>query len=302
MKIIGYIVTIVLILYAVESIAGSLITLRSIERRNPQVKEIRRNVRQTIKTIRGKKDPSFLPQLTFYSYKVKNKDTFWKVISSVGMDIDTLLSVNDLSSPSSIQPGIVILIPNMRGIIISGNEKKKLYQISSTNKIDIKYIKHVNKSPDLNKKYLFIPEGKVTRLERSLFLGTAFLSPLKKGRETSSFGMRDNPTNRGHREFHKGIDLSCPVGTPIYAARSGTVIFSGFRGGYGRLIIIRHEHNYLTYYGHLSRNKVKKGDRIRTGQLIALSGNTGRSTGPHLHFETRKGNRPINPALMTRKR
>lgn len=94
---------------------------------------------------------------------------------------------------------------------------------------------------------------------------------------------------------HNGIDIGMPIGTSVKAADGGKVTFAGWKSGYGYLVIIDHENGYKTYYGHLSKTLVKKGQRVYRGQIIAKSGNTGRTTGPHLHFEVRKNNVPVNP-------
>jgi len=110
---------------------------------------------------------------------------------------------------------------------------------------------------------------------------------------TSRFGYRG-------REFHEGIDIAVPWGSNVYAADGGVVEFVGWLGGYGKLIIINHQNGYKTYYGHLSRFLVSPGQKVAKGQLIAKSGSTGRSTGPHLHFEVRKNGVPQNPLVYLR--
>lgn len=114
------------------------------------------------------------------------------------------------------------------------------------------------------------------------------------GRLTSGFGFRISPTSR-RREFHNGIDIANKAGTDIYASASGVVTFSGYNGSYGRMIIISHGNGYTTVYAHNSRNLVNVGDRVTKGDVIAKMGSTGRSTGPHVHFEIRKNGKPINP-------
>ena len=95
--------------------------------------------------------------------------------------------------------------------------------------------------------------------------------------------------------MHTGVDFAAPSGTPIKAAKSGYVTFSGSKGGYGNAVLINHNDDYSTLYGHASRLLVKEGQYVKQGDVIALVGSTGRSTGPHLHFEIfRNGNR-INP-------
>lgn len=115
-----------------------------------------------------------------------------------------------------------------------------------------------------------------------------FAKPITRGVVTSEFGWR-----WGRR--HNGIDIGMPIGTDIKAADGGVVTFSGTKGGYGKCIIIDHGANLETRYAHNSKLYVKKGDKVFKGQTIAASGNTGVSTGPHLHFEIRKNGTPINP-------
>ncbi|MEO6714169.1 MAG: M23 family metallopeptidase [Mycobacteriales bacterium] len=102
--------------------------------------------------------------------------------------------------------------------------------------------------------------------------------------------------------MHKGIDLASSTGTPIYAASDGVVTFAGAAGGYGRLVTIRHAGGYTTAYGHMSKIKVSTGERVKAGEIIALVGSAGHSTGPHLHFEVRTGGGTINPVPFLAKR
>ena len=102
------------------------------------------------------------------------------------------------------------------------------------------------------------------------------------GRLTSGFGPRK-------RNFHDGIDLAAPVGTPVHAAGDGHVAFSGTLRGYGKVVILKHANEFHTVYAHHHRNRVKKGARVRRGDIIGEVGVTGRVTGPSLHFEIRKG-------------
>jgi murein DD-endopeptidase MepM/ murein hydrolase activator NlpD len=118
--------------------------------------------------------------------------------------------------------------------------------------------------------------------------GTGTFAYPARGKITSGFGRRG-------QKNHNGIDIALPTGTPVKAADGGTVTFSGRQGTYGYLVIIDHGEGYTSYYGHNSKNLVSKGDKVHKGQTIALSGNTGRSTGPHLHFEVRKFGVPVNP-------
>jgi len=99
----------------------------------------------------------------------------------------------------------------------------------------------------------------------------------------------------GRREFHDGIDIAIPTGTPILAPKSGVVIASGFCRGYGNFMRVLHENNYITFYAHLSRSLFAEGDSVSQGEHIAYSGNTGQSTGPHLHFGIFQGEQFVDP-------
>ena len=114
------------------------------------------------------------------------------------------------------------------------------------------------------------------------------------GRITSKYGYRIDPFSRRY-EFHRGIDLKAPKGTPVRATAEGRVIFAGWKYGYGRTVIIRHAYGYKTVYAHLHRLKVKKGAWVKAGDVIGFVGSTGRSTGSHLHYEVRKRGKSVNP-------
>lgn len=114
-------------------------------------------------------------------------------------------------------------------------------------------------------------------------------------RFASGFGYRIHPIYKT-RKMHTGVDLTAPVGTKVYATGDGTIIKAGYsRGGYGKRIIVNHGFGYKTVYAHLSEIDVKEGQKVKRGDVIGEVGNTGRSTAPHLHYEVRYKNKPVNP-------
>jgi len=117
------------------------------------------------------------------------------------------------------------------------------------------------------------------------------------GKITSSFGLRTDPID-GKLRHHNGIDIAVPEGTEIKPVLSGKVVYSGYSNGYGNCVIVEHENGIQTIYAHNSKNLVKVGDTVTADTVIALSGSTGRTTGPHLHFEVRKDGKPVNPVAM----
>ena len=106
------------------------------------------------------------------------------------------------------------------------------------------------------------------------------------------------PAEKDQMQFHKGVDIAAPMGTDVYCAAQGKVIFAGQKSGYGNCVIIEHGNGLATLYGHLSKILVDANQQVKIGDVIAKVGNTGRSTGPHLHYEVRKNNTPINPKLF----
>jgi murein DD-endopeptidase MepM/ murein hydrolase activator NlpD len=127
---------------------------------------------------------------------------------------------------------------------------------------------------------------------RSMLMKT----PVDGARISSRFGRRFHPV-LGYNRMHKGIDFAVPSGTPVMAAGSGAITYAGYASGFGNLVVVSHTNGYATAYGHLSRFAagVKKGARVRQGQIVAYSGATGIATGPHLHYEVRVNGSQVNP-------
>ena len=130
--------------------------------------------------------------------------------------------------------------------------------------------------------------------QKSLLASTPAIRPTT-GWLSSAFGYRISPFT-GLKEFHQGIDIATRMGTPIIAPANGTVTFVGTKGGLGKCMVIKHGYGMVTRYGHLKEYLVKRGTRVKRGDKIALVGNTGRSTAPHLHYEVHLNGIPVNPA------
>lgn len=114
------------------------------------------------------------------------------------------------------------------------------------------------------------------------------------GRITSEFGMRENP-RYGGQEFHSGLDISAPTGSPVKATADGIVSFAGWSAGNGNLVVVEHGFGYSTFYAHNSSIAVKVGQRVKRGDTLAYVGSTGNTTGPHLHYEVWHNGKAINP-------
>ena len=139
-----------------------------------------------------------------------------------------------------------------------------------------------------------VKEAVALIIERGTKIPPSYIKPISGGRLSCGFGPRKAPT-KGASTNHPGVDWSTPVGTSVAASCGGTVSKAGWASGYGYCVFIEHEDGKQTRYGHLSKVLVKAGQKVKQGEKIALSGNTGVSTGPHLHFEIRVSGSPVNP-------
>lgn len=146
-------------------------------------------------------------------------------------------------------------------------------------------------------------DAKVKELDDALFKLNAVKTQVRKlplgnpGGDwvvTSSFGARSDPF-LGEAAFHAGMDFRAPIGSPIRAAGAGVVTKAGWNGGYGRLVEVDHGNGYATRYGHMSKILVNEGDRVKIGDILGEVGSSGRSTGPHLHYEVRKDGAAVDP-------
>jgi murein DD-endopeptidase MepM/ murein hydrolase activator NlpD len=134
--------------------------------------------------------------------------------------------------------------------------------------------------------------------ERRVFRATPSIWPAA-GYLTSHFGSRLSPFS-GLQDWHKGVDIAAPAGTPVRATADGVIQLAGWAGGYGKVVVIDHGDGFSTRYGHNRQILVKRGDRVKRGQIIALMGSTGNATGPHCHYEVWHLGRTVNPKRFMR--
>jgi murein DD-endopeptidase MepM/ murein hydrolase activator NlpD len=188
---------------------------------------------------------------------------------------------------------LVSTVPGILYTVKSGDTLKKIADRYDIKVEDIMRVNEMATDTINNGDVLFLPNAQFTAEERALIYGYIFIKPVH-GRFTSNYGYRRHPIF-GDRRFHTGIDIAAPTGTSVAAAKEGTVIFAGWKSGYGNCIIIKHQFGYTTLYGHLSRISVRVGQWVSQGQTIGRVGSTGNSTGPHLHFEVLKFGVHTNP-------
>lgn len=240
------------------------------------------------------------PSMKILEHTMSEGETLSGIASSLGVTVDQIMSSNRIFSSQSIQVGQTLRVPE-EGILHLVKKGQTLTDISLTYAVPIGEIISANAITDPGKIYagqeIIIPHGDAhlweTVIRLSLGKETRFIYPLM-GEVVSTFGWRVHPV-LGHRHHHNGMDFDVPTGTTVHAAAMGTVYTVGENEGYGTWIVLEHQEGYYTTYGHLSTVFVNKGQFVETGQPIAESGNSGISSGPHLHFEVRHGEFPIDP-------
>ncbi|MBM9548075.1 M23 family metallopeptidase [Leptospira sp. 201903074] len=272
------------------------VSLANLEYSNPSLKNLRSEIKENLRISKsGAKREELIP-LKYYQYKVRKEDNFFKIMARTGMDLETLSSVNELSSPHDLSPGMVLEIPNMRGTFhpeeTSGDEKTKQTLVEKYN-IDPNKLQY-----DSGREKWFLPGISMGKSEKSFFYGFGFQLPLTEARISSGFGKRLDPFTKKDT-FHGGIDLAAEQGSDVFSSMDGEVIFKGKQGGYGNLIIIKHSLGYETRYGHLFDFNINLGQKVKKGQKIGEVGQTGRATGPHLHFEIRRNSKRERPIFRS---
>jgi murein DD-endopeptidase MepM/ murein hydrolase activator NlpD len=231
------------------------------------------------------------------SYKVKRGDSVSKIAAAFSVSMDAIIASNGISNARSLREGETLRIPNMDGIPYTVKSGDSLSKISKSMGVPLEAILDANdlQSDNINAGMtLFIPGARMNKDDLALALGELFIYPLKGARLSSSFGWRNDPIS-GERRHHAAIDLSAPQGTVVWAAMDGKVSATGYNATYGNYIILSHAGGYQTMYAHLYSFSVKKGDTVTQGKQIGTVGNTGYSTGPHLHFAVYKNSVAVNP-------
>ncbi|MFW5782623.1 MAG: peptidoglycan DD-metalloendopeptidase family protein [Candidatus Muiribacteriaceae bacterium] len=240
----------------------------------------------------GQKDSINIPSIW---HRVKKGENLSYIASLYDISLSDLKAINDLNS-DMIFTGQKLKISKREGIDYKVEKGDSLWIISKKYHTTIKGIMEANSIDDYKIRVgdkLTIYPGEKWFLKKKRENSKLFIWPLNN-KITSPYGYRIHPVyNR--KVFHSGVDIRGSIGEPVKSAGDGKVYFAGERNGYGNLVIVRHRDGYETRYAHCSKLMVKKGDIVRKGTLIAKVGNTGVSTGAHLHFEVRKDGKTKNP-------
>jgi murein DD-endopeptidase MepM/ murein hydrolase activator NlpD len=242
-------------------------------------------------------DKPLLDSVGTERYTVQAGDTLSEIAARHDLDVGTLIGFNGISDVRRVMAGSTLKIPNIDGVPYTVKRGDSLEGIAASFGVSLNKVLDAN---DLQTalikpgQQLFIPGAEISEYTYKKAMGTLFVYP-SRGRLTSGFGYRIDPFT-GIRRMHYGIDLAEKVGTPVRATMRGTVAITGNQPrGYGKYVVLKHDYGYQSLYGHLHSIDVRRGQRIRQGQQLGTIGNSGRSTGPHLHFSIYKNNAPVDP-------
>lgn len=248
------------------------------------------------------------PKVT--TYKVVAGDTVSGIAERFGLKSSTILWSNDLRESDLLQVDQELKIPAVDGAVHTVESGDTIWEIAS--RYDVDFTKIVEANPDVDAEalqpgqVLLIPGGEPVYQRRSTMVasrggqrqaaasGTFGRWPLS-GPVTDWFGWRTHPVY-GTRHYHDGMDIGVPIGTPVLSVTRGRVSYVGYLGGYGLTVKVDHGDGLVTLYAHLSQANVEVGQSVGGGEQVALSGNTGTSTGPHLHFSVFVGGSPVDPS------
>ncbi|MFH0975342.1 MAG: M23 family metallopeptidase [Spirochaetota bacterium] len=230
-------------------------------------------------------------KLKIREHTVEDGDTLSELAKEYGVSMDTICGSNNLRSYDLIPSGKKLNIPNKDGILHKVAKGQSVNDIARNYKVSVDKIFAENDKKNFDfvsvGEIIFVPDAK------PMDIIPGFMWPAQKWYITCRYGWRRDPFN-GYRQFHQGLDIRSKYQL-IRATKYGKVTYTGWMGRYGNVIIIAHQSGWKSLYGHLSRIFVNSGQYVKQGQWIARSGNTGYSTGPHLHFELIKDGIPKNP-------
>jgi murein DD-endopeptidase MepM/ murein hydrolase activator NlpD len=238
-----------------------------------------------------------LPELTIYSYRTTLEDTLFGIAARISVPYSAVATLNRMNGTDLGSAGRQLLLPSIPGIfvpLVPGTDLEVIMH-------DLRHEQQAQVVTVTNDStttvFRFYPGEDFLSEERSTFLGLLFRAPLRVMTVSSPFGPRNHPVT-GVWGFHAGVDLPAPRGTPVMAARSGVVVETGHDATMGNYVLLDHSGGFTTFYAHLNTVAVSLMDSVRSGMIIGTVGNTGITTGSHLHFEIRQDNDPRDPMKL----
>ncbi|MDR1507834.1 MAG: M23 family metallopeptidase [Treponema sp.] len=277
---------------------GDFPVITRLDSRDPVFRQYVEAVDLSRRLVYGKReDPKKLAEnLRIYSYVLSDADDILSLAARCNIPYAGIATLNRISHPESMPR--TVLLPSVPGIFIPETPSTDLEQlIVSSRDWSGGVIVTIEGEIEGKNRYIFLPGEDFSATERTYFFNTGFRFPLREYRITSAFGPRPSPFT-GRIQNHRGLDLAAPSGTNVYAARDGRVAETGTDPVYGNYIIVAHDDNWVSLYGHLSAVNTVVHSRVGRDSVIGRVGSTGQSTGPHLHFEIRKNGQALDPGKL----
>lgn len=262
---------------------------------DPVFKQYSDDVQQARRALATRK-PGQIVQPWIYAYTASSGDSLMTIAARCAIPYDSIASLNRIPSAQHELAGSTILLPTVPGLYVPETAKTPLEKLLlSSIDPEQEFMEFTLYGNDLPRRVYLLPDVTFNGTVRAYFLTPTFRFPLPDGIVTSSFGMRKNPVT-GNIVFHRGIDLAAPRGTPVLSCADGLVTFLGRDPVLGLYIIVEHQGNRQSLYGHLERTEIELHSRVKSGTILGRVGSTGQSTGPHLHFEIHENGVPKDPA------
>ena len=236
------------------------------------------------------------PAITFFSYRRHPEEDLFILNAKLNLPYESIATLNDMQDPADATRLERILVPSEPGIFVHDPPR------TEQERMILAVRQNAGESPQklvvwkggVPQKLDFFAGSLFSEVERAYFLVILFCFPVQGATITSYYGPRRDPFD-GHPEFHGGLDLGAPEGTPVHAARDGIVADEGVNQELGNYIVLSHSGGCQTIYGHLSTINVKLGQGVGTGEIIGRVGRTGMATGPHLHFAVMRNGQSTDP-------
>ena len=242
-----------------------------------------------------------VPEVLLFLYTMREGDDLYSISARTNLGFAAIATLNGLTDSTSLREGNTIIIPNTPGLYIPARFRNELdrLMILMRNPMGVDN-DALSTTVGENELFYCIPGGKMNSLELAYFWGILFRFPISYGGViSSSYGVRRHPIT-GEQKFHSGIDIAARMGAEVVAARGGVVILTALDQDLGRYVVLQHDAGYTTVYGHLDTVSISLNQRIASGTMIGTVGSTGKSTGPHLHFEIRSEGDSTNPLKIIR--
>jgi murein DD-endopeptidase MepM/ murein hydrolase activator NlpD len=274
--------------------------IRTLDRSDPLFFQMQGELESFYRTA-AKTGEKEYPPVSLFSYKPKKGEDLFALAARLSVAYDALVTLNGAETRELFERKADILVPTQPGTFVRDPPQTQMEELMLSQRMQLKLPSQVLsvRLPGNGSamKLRFFPGDSFTELERLFFLRVLFAFPVARGQISSSYGTRADPFT-GYQRFHNGVDIAAAVGTDVVAAQDGSVTETGNDESLGNYVVLSHANGYRTVYGHLSVVSVKSGEKVSKGLPIGKVGLTGKTTGPHLHFEIRENGDSKDPMSL----